>query len=467
MRLFDLKVFPEFRVINDTHQNIVFDVVSTALLQMDDVLLDVAQNAKQLNEQGLKDIHESLSHKYASSRIEASWKALSALVSRRLLQPLSSRSPIIDTSAIRMNAILLNVAHSCQLACTYCFAEGGHYGRPEQEKVMPWRVAKAAIDMLDFIDEDGYTIAIAFFGGEPLLNWEVVERTIRYAKERAHGFKKTRVIFNMTTNAIGLTPSRAKFLRENDCRPMISIDGGEAIHNMLRPAKDAEKNSWQGTIEGVRHWNDIGGDPLTARATITAKDVDISSMVDLFRGLGFGKVNTQVVQTEDPDLKLSPEQLHLYEFQQLRILHDNLENSDDFQRVYGALRRGRKRNGFCGVGYSSYAVEPNGDIFLCHRFASDAQFQVGNVFAGLDEDKLGQYRGKFNLHESLSCSTCWARHVCGGGCYAENFFSTGDPLTPHPTRCHLTKFMLYHSIEYLALHGENAPLIHLSEMPDC
>lgn len=466
--LFEIITFPEFRHLNNERCHVIFDVNSTRLLLVDSLLLSVLLTVNSLDDRGLAELR---SVHGSNKETEIAIRTMLELVQvHHVLCPTtaSQTTPMAGNWDCnrKIDHILLNVSTACQLRCKYCFAEGGHYGRPDSETIMPWDVARAAIDMLDFRDAEGHNIAVGFFGGEPLINWEIIEKSIHYAKSIAHGYANTRIVFNMTTNGVGLTLERAKFLKEHDCSIMFSIDGCEATHNELRPAKDAEQNSWQSTVQGYNNWLSVGGRALTARATITAKDMDVSSMIDLFRRLGFGAINTQLVQTEDPELKLSIAQLHHYEAHQLSLLTEDISKSTDLQRVFSSLCEGRPRPGFCGVGRSGYAVQPNGDIFLCHRFASDDNFKIGHVFSGVDASELAKHQG-WRVNKSLVCSRCWARHICGGGCYAENYFATQDTLSPRPERCYLTKSMLYHAIEFLVQHSEKMPNIPLVSTREC
>lgn len=467
--LFDLVTFPEFRHLNREHLHVVFDVNSTRLLLVDEVLLSVLLNARGFDGEGLEKLR-SVPNK--AKEVEAAIKVMHELVHvHRLLMPQSAGWSNASTGGYRarttkVDYILLNVSTACQLRCKYCFADGGHYGRPNDEQIMSWEVAQAAIDMLDFRDVERHHLAVGFFGGEPLVNWDVVEKSINYVRDITHEYTKTKVVYNMTTNGIGLSVERAQFLKDNDCSVMFSIDGKETTHNVLRPAKAGTINSWQSTVQGYNNWLSVGGRALTARSTVTAKDVDIVSMVDILRGLGFAAVNTQLVQSDDPELRLSVEQLQQYTATQVSFLRDDITKSTDLQRVFTALRAARPRLSFCGVGRSGFAVQPNGDVFLCHRFASDDRFKIGHVFHGVDQDAVAKHQG-WRVDNSLVCARCWARNLCGGGCYAENYFATQDPLSPRPERCYITKAMLYHSIEFLAQHSEEVPPIQLTTMSDC
>jgi len=433
--LFDIVTFPEFRHLNSERNHVIFDVNSTRLLLVDHHLLSVLMTVKGIDDRGLTELRSMHGN---SVETETAIKTMLELVHvHHVLCPNTIQQNMSQVGEWDCNRnidhVLLNVSTACQLRCKYCFAEGGHYGRPDSEAMMSWDVARAAIDMLDRRDAEGHSIAVGFFGGEPLMNWEMIEKSIRYANGIANEYVKTKVIFNMTTNGVGLTRERAKFLKEHDCSIMFSIDGCEATHNDLRPAKESEQNSWQSTVQGYNNWLSVGGRALTARATITAKDTSVSPMIDLFRRLGFNSVNTQLVQTEDPELKLSTAQLHQYEAHQLSLLTDDISKATDLQRVFSSLCAGRPRPSFCGVGRSGYAVQPNGDIFLCHRFASDDSFKIGHVYSGVDPNKLAKHQG-WRVNNSLVCSRCWARHICGGGCYAENCFATQAPLSPRPER---------------------------------
>jgi len=474
--LFDLQVFPEFRNLNSDKRHVVFDANSTRLLLVDDILLTVLLHTHDLDEVGLAELRLKCGQ---TEDIERAIKVMQELVQvHMVLKPASTpyQTAAVHNQTCRAKAvgqagrpkignILLNVSTACQLACRYCFAEGGHYGHPQDERMMPWEVARAAIDMLDFRDVEGHSVALGFFGGEPLLNWSVVEQSIRHVNEVTAGYQHTKVFYNMTTNGVGLTQDRARVLQENKCTIMFSIDGCESTHNNLRPARSGE-NSWQVSVQNYMTWLALGGWPLTARTTITAKDTDLASMHTLLRDLGFGNINTQLVQTEDKDLKLTVEQLHQYTADQVKLLADDVTKSADMQRIFGALLQGRPRLGFCGVGQSGFAVQPNGDMYLCHRFASDDNFKIGHVFRGVDTVELAKHRG-WLVSNSLVCSRCWARHICAGGCYAENYVANKDPLSPRPDRCYLTKSMVYHAIEHLVRHSDAVPYFPLQSLPEC
>ena len=351
---FELQLFPELRhLTQDGKSNILLDINTSRLLEVDDVLLDLLTSVRE-PETCLDDLH-GLKARYHEEELLDAYGVMQDLVDQGILIHQESLR-LDDADSDESGSILLNLSHACQLSCVYCFADGGDYKRDSTKKIMSWDVAKAAIDFVNSRRKNR-KMTVAFFGGEPLTNWDVIEQVVLYAEDLTREGDKSNVQFSMTTNAIALSSERATFLKQHNCIIMVSIDGGPEIHNRLRPTRDSSIDSWRSTMNGVNSLVAAGYPKPTARATITSLDVDVVGLVSVLRKEGFGKVNTQVVDLPNSHpLSLTHGQLLEYEQQQLGFLEKDLDSSSDLTRIMNDPSRGIRRKRFCGIGVGAWAV---------------------------------------------------------------------------------------------------------------
>ena len=338
--------------------------------------------------------------------------------------------------------VVLNVTHACNLACVYCFAGGS---RPEP--AMTVETARKAIEMID----PRSTVDVAFFGGEPLLAWDLIRRVMDAAQRLAEK-RKTRAKFHITTNALLLDEKKVAFLSEQPCSILISLDGPEKIHNASRPALDSHENSFKRTMASIKaaHGTEMGRRIMT-RATFDASEPQLVRRLELFAGLqeaglinGFsvepavlgegcagrgGRLNRHAIAREYHAAA---------EWYVGRIRAGKSAGFFHFRKLIERIRNAAHSGSECGAGNGYITVGTDGSIYACHR---EAGTQVGHVDYGFDEELRAAWADN-RVYARNGCMKCWARYLCGGGCRQACLELAGDLRAPVPERCFLQQTML-------------------------
>ncbi len=344
-----------------------------------------------------------------------------------------------------LKALCLNIAHDCNLACGYCFASQGDFGG--KKALMPYEVAVKAVDML--IENSGTRrhLEIDFFGGEPLLNFEVIQDLVAYIRQRE---KETGKIFTLTltTNAILLDDEKIAWLNDNDILLVLSLDGRERIQNEMRPTRDG-RSTYKKTVERIKTVVDSReGEGYYVRGTYTRENMDFAADVLHLLKLGFRHVSVEPVVTKNEKFALKKEDLpRLYgEYDRLAQAYlDAYFSGKPFNFFHFSvdLLKGpcvAKRLNGCGAGVEYIAVTPEGDIYPCHQFVGNLAFRMGNVLEnGIENLELVSQFENAHIYNKEACRKCWARFFCSGGCHANACNFNGDILKPHELSCELQR----------------------------
>lgn len=345
-----------------------------------------------------------------------------------------------------VKALCLNVAHDCNLRCAYCFASTGDF--QGERELMPWEVAKAAADFLIKSSKHRRQLEIDFFGGEPLLNWPVVERTVEYAKEQAEKHGKS-FRFTITTNGLGLTPAIADFINENMYNVVLSLDGRREVNDGLRQTASGRGSvydivvpKFQRLVEGRQ------GKSYYVRGTFTADNLDFSEDVAHLADLGFTQISIEpVVTSEDSGWALREEHLPeiLKEYERLAELFLERRRTDrpfSFFHFNVELKKGPclyKRLSGCGAGYEYLAVTPKGELYPCHQFVGREDFLLGSVWDGVTNQGLPPKFKDAHVLNSPICRECWAKYYCSGGCVKNNLEAAASFQGVDELSCNLEK----------------------------
>jgi uncharacterized protein len=342
-----------------------------------------------------------------------------------------------------VKALCLHAAHDCDLRCAYCFAATGSFrgGR----LLMPPEVGRAALDFLIARSGSRNTLEVDFFGGEPLLNFDMVKDTVRYGRELE---KKTgkRIRFTLTTNGTGLTDEVGRFLNEEMHNVVVSIDGRPEVHDALRKTAEGQ-GSHAGILANAQRFVATRGDKsYYIRGTFTRRNLDFASDALYLFDRGFRNVSVEpaVLPLSSP-LSLQPEHLDriLDEYDRLADALLERKNKDEvffhFNIEFGGGPCVYKRLSGCGAGSEYMAVTPEGDLFPCHQFVGEEGFRLGNVMTGeLDESRRAPFHRTI-ASELERCAGCWARPWCGGGCAANAWHMNGDVRKPYGMECEMEK----------------------------
>ena len=342
-----------------------------------------------------------------------------------------------------VKSMCLNIAHDCNLRCEYCFAAKGDFGRGRM--LMPLAVAKKAIDFL--IEKSGtrHNLEVDFFGGEPLMNFNVVKETVAYARslEKEHN-KNFR--FTITTNGLLLTDDKIDFINREMSNVVLSIDGRKEVNDRLRVRADGG-GSYDTIVPRFQKLVSTRGDKdYYARGTFTKYNLDFTEDVLHLAELGFDQISVEPV-VSDPKLSYSiqeedlPRVFEEYE----RLAHTIIARRKEgrgfnFFHFMIDLDQGPcaiKRLRGCSCGNEYIAVTPEGDIFPCHQFVGEEEWKMGNVLDGSFDLKRKNEFALANVYSKDQCKNCWAKFYCSGGCNANNWQYGGDIHKPHELACAL------------------------------
>ena len=354
-----------------------------------------------------------------------------------------------------VKALCLHICHDCNLRCKYCFADEGAYHAARE--MMSLETAKAAIDFLLKNSGSRKVLEVDFFGGEPLMNFEVVKQTVYYAKEEAAKLGK-RFLFTTTTNGLLLTDEIIEFFNEEMENVVLSLDGRKEIHDEVRKTVNG-KGSFDAVIEKIKKFVRARGDKhYYVRGTFTAKNPDFSKDVLFLADNGFDSLSVEPVVTEIPDLQIKEEHLPIIEREYELLCDEYLRREEkgegfNFFHFNVDLEGGpclQKRVSACGAGNEYFSVVPNGDIYPCHQFAGDDKWKMGNVKEGvLDQDIRLQFATSC-LFTRKKCDGCFAKFICSGGCNANNYHYNGDINDPYEMTCAMMKKRIECAMHILA-----------------
>lgn len=360
-------------------------------------------------------------------------------------------APKADGAASPIKSMCLNVAHDCNLRCAYCFAETGefHGGR----MLMPFETAKAALDMLVERSGGRYHLEVDLFGGEPLMNWEVVKEIVSYGRE----LEKTRnkhINFTITTNGVALDDEKIDCINREMFNVVISIDGRKEVHDALRVTPN-RKGSYDLIVPKAQKLVKERGDgEHYIRGTYTADNLDFTEDVKALHELGFEQISIEpvVLKPEDPHaINDSNVDRALEEYDRLAdyVIKSKEEGKPfNFFHFHVDMESSpclAKRALGCGAGVEYVAVAPNGDIYPCHQFVGDERFKLGNVLVKDEKgdvplkDDIRRNFASTNIFTKEKCSHCWAKYYCSGGCAANAYKLNGSIKEPPEISCKLLK----------------------------
>ena len=322
-----------------------------------------------------------------------------------------------------LHSLSLNVAQACNMSCSYCYADEGRFGG--EPRLMSELVAFRAIDRLFIEAEPGAAVVLGFMGGEPMLHRDLVHRATRYAADRANG---RTVRFSLTTNATLLTADDIALFRDFPYTVQVSIDGDRDANDQARPLRGGG-SSYDRILAGLDLFARFGRPrQLSARVTVTPLTRNLESILDHLLGLGFDDVGfAPVLVSPRPQAAFTPEAFEYFLSQMIvcgRRALSHLRNNQpysfsNFTTALDEIHRGTHRPYPCGAGAAYLSVNAEGDIFACHRLIDDSDFAMGHVNVGLDNVARGKHLARQHVDGMEPCRGCWARYLCGGGCYHE------------------------------------------------
>ena len=354
-----------------------------------------------------------------------------------------------------VKALCIHICHDCNFRCRYCFADEGAYHQKRES--MSLDTAKAAVDFLLKNSGNRKVLEMDFFGGEPLMNFDVLKKTVYYAKEEAAKVGK-KFLFTTTTNALLLSDEVIKFCNEEMENVVLSLDGRPEVHDAIRKSLNG-KGTFDLIIDKIKKFISLRGDKsYYVRGTFTAKNLDFSKDVLFIADQGVDSISMEPVVTEIDDLAIKDEHLPAIEKEYEALCDAYLKRHAEgkgfnFFHFNVDLEGGpclSKKVSACGAGNEYFSVIPNGDLYPCHQFAGDKSFRMGSVYEGITKPELREKFKNSCLFTRKKCGDCFAKYICSGGCSANNYHFNGDIDDPYETTCAMMKKRIECAMHILA-----------------
>ncbi len=427
--------------------NIVLDICSGSVHAVDDVAYEIIALFEKAPRDGVIAQVSGLFPDIASEEIAECYAQVDKLKQAGKLFTPDTFEPMAgelkNKTAGVVKALCLHIAHTCNLNCAYCFASQGKYHG--DRAIMSFEVGKRALDFL--IENSGTrrNLEVDFFGGEPLMNFEVVKQLVAYArsieKEKGKNFR-----FTLTTNGVLVDDEVIDFANRECCNVVLSLDGRKEIHDRYR-VDYAGKGSWDNIVPKFQKFVESrGGKNYYMRGTFTHANPDFVKDIEEMLSLGFRELSMEPVVCADGDpAKLTDEDMPIVKEQyeklaELMIKRDKEGDPFTFYHYMIDLAGGPciyKRISGCGSGTEYMAVTPWGDLYPCHQFVGEEKYRLGDIWSGVTNTIAREEFAECNVYSRPECRECWARLYCSGGCAANAYHATGSVKGIYEYGCEL------------------------------
>ncbi|MCD8010685.1 MAG: thioether cross-link-forming SCIFF peptide maturase [Lachnospiraceae bacterium] len=446
--------------------NMVLDVASGSIHVVDDLVYDMIALFESTDRE---ELIAQMTAKYAGqdgideTEIREAWDDINELkeqgklftedVYRDLVMDFKKRKTVVK-------ALCLHIAHDCNLACRYCFAEEGEYhGR---RALMSFEVGRKALDFLISHSGNRRTLAVDFFGGEPTMNFQVVRDLVAYGREQEKKYDKN-FRFTLTTNGVLLNDEIMEFCNREMGNVVLSIDGRKEVNDFMRPFRRGA-GSYDLIVPKFQKFAESRNqDKYYVRGTFTHYNTDFSQDVLHLADLGFKQISVEpVVAPPEADYAITPEDVpkicEEYDKLAAEMIRRNREGRGfNFFHFMIDLSGGPcvyKRLSGCGSGTEYLAVTPWGDLYPCHQFVGQEEFLLGNVDEGITRPEICDEFKLCNVYAKESCRDCFARFYCSGGCAANAWNFTHDINGAYEIGCQLQKKRVECALMIIAAEGE-------------
>ena len=430
--------------------NIVLDICSGSVHAVDEVAYDIIALFEQ---QDRESVIAAMKEKYAgraditAADIEEcyddvlSLKEAGKLFVPDTFEPMAGKLKAKTGGVVK--ALCLHIAHTCNLNCSYCFASQGKYHG--ERAVMSFEVGTRALDFLVENSGTRRNLEVDFFGGEPLMNFQVVKDLVAYArsieKEKGKNFR-----FTLTTNGLLIDDDVIEFANRECHNVVLSLDGRKEIHDRFR-VDYAGNGSFDRIVPKFQKLVESrGGKGYYMRGTFTHANPDFLKDIQVMLDLGFTELSMEPVvcaagdpaELTDEDMVIVKEQYE--KLAALMLERDKAGKPFTFYHYMIDLTGGPciyKRISGCGSGTEYMAVTPWGDLYPCHQFVGDEKFKLGDIYNGVDNTAIQEEFRSCNVYAREECRDCWAKLYCSGGCAANAYHSTGSVRGVYEYGCKL------------------------------
>ncbi|MBQ2863053.1 MAG: thioether cross-link-forming SCIFF peptide maturase [Clostridia bacterium] len=430
--------------------NIVLDVFSGSVHVVDEVAYDIIG---MYEEKSGEEIKEFILGKYADREdvtetdIEDCISDIEALKSEGKLFAPDTFAPMADTLKQKtsgvVKALCLHVAHTCNLNCSYCFASQGKYSG--ERAIMSLEVGKRALDFLIENSQGRRNLEVDFFGGEPLMNWDMIKELVAYArvreKEEGKNFR-----FTLTTNGVLIDDDVIEFSNREMSNVVLSLDGRREVHDRFR-VDYAGQGSWEKIVPKFQRFVEArGGKNYYMRGTFTHANPDFLEDIKTMLDLGFTELSMEpvVCAPDDPSaLTAADREIVIDQYKKLaELMRERRREGRPFTFYHYMidLKGGPciyKRVSGCGSGTEYMAVTPWGDLYPCHQFVGDEKYLLGNIWDGVTNKAIQDDFMACNVYTRPECADCWAKLYCSGGCAANAYHATGSVRGVYREGCEL------------------------------
>lgn len=427
--------------------NIVLDVCSGAIHTVDDIAYDMIS---MFENHDRDSVISEICRKYPDVPEDEIWECYDQIAQLKedgklfvkdSFEPMAGALKAKTSGVIK--ALCLHIAHTCNLNCSYCFASQGKYHG--ERALMSFEVGKRALDFLIENSGSRRNLEVDFFGGEPLMNFDVVKRLVEYArsieKEKNKNFR-----FTLTTNGVLVDDDVIDFANREMSNVVLSLDGRREVHDRYR-VDYAGNGSWDKIVPKFQKFVAArGGKNYYMRGTFTHANPDFLEDIKVMLDLGFSELSMEpVVAAEGDPAALTEEDkavvLKQYEqLAELMLRRDKEGKPFTFYHYMIDLKGGPciyKRISGCGSGTEYMAVTPWGDLYPCHQFVGDEKFKLGDIWNGVSNTEIQKEFASCNVYAREECRDCWAKLYCSGGCAANAYHSTGSVRGVYKYGCDL------------------------------
>ncbi len=432
--------------------NIVLDICSGSVHLVDEVAYDIIENYENIDRESLT---KKILNKYAGredvtkEEIELCYDDIEALrEAGKLFTPddyEKKAGELKKKTAGVVKALCLHIAHTCNLNCSYCFASQGKYHG--DRAIMSFEVGKRALDFLIENSGSRKNLEVDFFGGEPLMNFDVVKQLVAYAREEEKKHNKN-FRFTLTTNGMLIDDDVIEFANKEMSNVVLSLDGRKEIHDRFRVDYSGNGSYDRIVPKFQKLVESRGGKNYYMRGTFTHANPDFLKDIETMLDLGFTELSMEpVVCVPGDPSELTEEDLPIvldqYEKLAILMLKRHREGRPfTFYHYMIDLKGGPciyKRISGCGSGTEYMAVTPWGDLYPCHQFVGEERFKLGDIYNGVDNIAVQNEFFDCNVYAREECKDCWAKLYCSGGCAANAYHSTGSVKGVYKYGCELFK----------------------------
>lgn len=424
---------------------IVTDINSGAVHVADRLVYDILDHYPEMSDK--YSIEKKLDGKYSLREIDEALKEIELLEKRGLLFSDDRYQDIARKVFERkdIKSLCLHVAHDCNMRCRYCFASQGDFAG--SRILMREEVAFRAVDFLLEKSGSHKVLEIDFFGGEPLMNFEVVKAAVDYGNFKAKEAGK-RLRYTITTNGLLLNDEIIDFINENMYNVVFSLDGRPEVNDRMR-AFAGGKGTYREVVDKVGRAVEKRKDKMYfVRGTFTRYNLDFSEDAIHLADLGFKSISVEpVVEKEDRHFSIREEDLETIKKEYDKLFNEYVERIGtpgefEFYHFKVSLDQGpcvAKRLAGCSAGNQYLAVIPEGAIYPCHQFVGDKSFVMGNVFDGQVNRETSEQFKEAHVYNKRECTQCWARFYCSGGCHANSHKLLGHINANYKIGCEIEK----------------------------